>query len=520
MFQRYRKKVRISQARQSQSPDKSSLNKDLQQNLRQIQQQFGFTDDLLMRQFALGNRQQLRAALVFLDGLSDQKILDRDVIEPLMKAELEELNDIAEDILSSVLHITLAKLERSFDTVLDELSKGKAVLLIHTIDTCIVVEAKAVEQRSVEEPVTEAVVRGPREGFTESITTNLALIRKRCTNVNLQVENYRFGTQTGTRVCMIYIRHIVKEELLVEVRKRLSVIKTDAILDSGYIEQWIEDEPFSIFPTVANSEKPDIVLSKLLEGRIAILVDGTPVALSVPATFQDFFQNAEDYYSRPFYASLIRLLRYAAFFISAFLPSLYISFENFQKELIPTPLLFSFVNSREGVPFPLAFELLVMVVVYEWLREAGLRMPRPIGQAVSIVGALVMGEAAVSAGLIGAPTVIIIALSAITSFIVPSLTDVVVMFRFLSIFASALFGLYGNFLIFYAICVYLADLRSFGIPYLAPLAPVSWKDWKDFLIRLPLWMMRKRPDALETASDRRIPSRSYPASINKNREKL
>ncbi|MFF2533643.1 spore germination protein [Brevibacillus sp. NPDC058079] len=490
MIKKFRRKLSIHQFKQNQEPQETPLQEDLQANVTTVRSHFGFTSDLAVRTIWLGTNQSHQASLLFLKGMSNQDVMDRDVIRPLMNTIGDLNEDMIDHMMNAVLHVSLAWKENTLEKVLEQLARGYIVLFIHNQAQCIIIGAKSLGQRSVEEPAKEAVIRGPREGFIETIDTNLSLIRKRYHNPNLQIETYWIGTQSNTRVCLAYVRGIVKEELVDEVRKRLSVIKMDAILDSGYIEQWIEDEPYSIFPTIFNSEKPDILVAKILEGRVAILVDGSPVALMVPATFQEFFQNPEDYYSRPFYASFLRLLRYAAFFVSAFLPSLYISFENFHKDLVPPTLLFSFINAREGVPFPLPIELLLMAIVYEWLREAGVRMPRPIGQAVSIVGALVIGEAAVSAGLVGAPTVIIIAASAITSFIFPAVSDVVVILRFVSIFAASALGLYGNFLVFYLVAIYLCDLRSFGIPYLAPLAPLKLQDWKDFFIRFPLWFIK------------------------------
>jgi len=260
----------------------------------------------------------------------------------------------------------------------------------------------------VEEPDTEAVVRGPREGFTENLKTNTALLRRKIKNPNLRFELIKLGNQTNTNVCITYIKGICNEKFVTEARKRLKHIKTDSILESGYIEAFIEDAPYSPFATVANSEKPDVTAAKILEGRLAVLVDGTPIALTVPYLFMEGFQSSEDYYSRPYYVTLVRWIRFLAFFITVYLPSLYVAATTFHQELIPTPLLVTMIAAKEGTPFPAFVEALLMGLIFEILREAGVRMPRPIGQAVSIVGALVIGEASVSAGLIGAPMVIIV----------------------------------------------------------------------------------------------------------------
>lgn len=515
LFRKY-KFYRIKNGLTQSSSASLSVNSDLESNLDEIQSQLGSSDDLQIRRFAIGQNQEIQAALVFLDGLVDKDLLESNVLKPLMNMQIRLDEQIVKQILVSVLNVTIARLETSLETAIEELTFGKTLLFFHNENQLILLEAKAAAMRNVEEPVTESVVRGPREGFIEDIGVNLSLIRRKIQTRNLQIETYRIGRQTNTQVCLVYVRGIVKNEIVAEVRKRLASIKIDGVLDSGYIEQWIEDNPFSIFPTIANTEKPDVLAGKILDGRIAILVDGTPVVLIVPTVFPEFFQAAEDYYSRHYYASFIRFMRYAAFFTSAFIPALYIAFENFQKEMIPPPLLIGFAQAREGVPFPLTIEVLFMVILFEWLREAGIRMPRPIGQAVSIVGALVIGEAAVNASMIGAPTVMVIAGAGITAFVVPSLGDVSALLRIVSIFIVGVFGLYGLFLLWYGILVYLADLRSFGIPYLTPLAPLKLNEWKDFLVRYPLWMLRRRPDSLEAANQNRVDESALPSVLAKS----
>lgn len=488
-----------------------SVSSDLQTSLREIQVQLGSSSDLLIRRFAIGQDQQVQGAVVFFEVMTDKNILNENVLKPLMQLQIRPGEPLVPQFLSSALTVTVARSETSLDKAVEELLSGKTLILVEGETQLIVMDAKAFEMRTIEEPTIESVVRGPREGFNENLDTNISLIRRRISNRNLQVETYRIGRQTNTEVSIVYINGIVKEELVAEVRRRLASIRIEGVLDAGYIEQWIEDNPYSIFPSMYYSEKPDVITAKLLEGRVAILVDGTPTVLTVPTVFTEFFQGAEDYYSRPHYASLTRLLRYGAFFTATFLPSLYVSLENFQKELIPPPLLIGFAESREGVPFPLAVEVLFMVILFEWLREAGIRMPRTVGQAVSIVGGLVIGEAAVSAGLIGAPTVIIIAGAGITAFITPALGGVSALLRIFSILVAGVFGLYGNFLVWYGLAVYLADLRSFGIPYFTPLAPMKLNEWKDFMVRFPLWLLKRRPDSLETVNQQKIGKAAPPS---------
>jgi spore germination protein KA len=351
-------------------------------------------------------------------------------------------------------------------------------------------------ERNIDEPDTEAVVRGSREGFTETLRTNTALIRRRIKNPNLVFESFKIGKQTHTDICIAYIDDIANKKVIEEVKNRLNRIDTDCILESGYIEQFIEDNPFSPFSTIGNSERPDTVAAKLLEGRVAIFCDGTPFVLTVPYLFIETIQISEDYYSRPYLSSLMRWIRLLAFFITLTTPALYVALETFHQEMIPTVLLITAAAAREGIPFPSFIETMLIGIIFELLRESGIRMPRPIGQAVSIVGALVIGEAAVQAGIIGAPMVIIAAVTGIASFIVPAALDALVFFRLFLVLLSAAFGLYGIVVGLIIMLAHVCSLRSFGTPYLAPFAPTIWKDLKDTLIRVPLWLMKSRPKSI------------------------
>ncbi|MHB1682894.1 MAG: spore germination protein [Bacilli bacterium] len=494
------------------------VDSSLASNLKAIKAQLGARSDLAERKFMVGQDKPVQAALIYLESMTDLAILNDNALKPLMQMQQVPNDNLMSHILGSVLTVAGSRLETFLSSAIQELLKAKSLILVDGETQVIVIDAQAMEQRTVTEPATESTIRGPRAGFVEDINVNLALVRSRLRNSNLQIEKYQIGRRTNTEVCIMYLRGIVKEELVAEVRRRLSSIDIEGVLDSGHIEQWIEDAPFSLFPTVGNTEKPDAVAGKLLDGRVAILVDTTPIALTVPAVFADYFKITEDYYSRPFYSSFTRLLRYVAFLDSIFLPAFYVALENFQKELIPEGLIRGFANAREGVPFPLALEVLMMIVLYEWLREAGVRMPRPIGQAVSIVGSLVIGQAAVSAGIIGAPTVIVIATAAITTFLVPPLQDVSAMFRVIAVLVVSVLGLYGLFLLFYAMLVYLVDLRSFGIPYMTPLAPMRLNEWKDFIFRAPLQWLSRRSASLEVSDQKKrdsVPPPNKPLGNNR-----
>ncbi|MDP4146218.1 MAG: spore germination protein [Bacillota bacterium] len=471
----------------------------LEENLDFLKEALGSSNDIIYRQFFFGSKMQINAAVIFLEGMTEKAVINETIIKPFMyDSRLHNLESEIElgnikCIKDCMLSVGNVKLVTSVNEIIDGCLSGDTILLLDGCSEALVINSKGWETRGVEEPKTEAVVRGPREGFSETLATNMTLIRRKIKNSNLTFETMEIGTQTRTSVSIVYLKGVVNPKLLREIKKRLSRINTDAILESGYIEQFIEDEPYSIFPTIGNSEKPDTAAAKILEGRVAILVDGTPFVLTVPMLFIEGFQSAEDYYSRTFFASILRILRFTCFFISILAPATYVMLATFHQELIPTTLLFSMAAGREGVPFPAVMEAGLMIITFEILREAGVRLPRPVGQAVSIVGALVIGEAAVSAGLVGSMLVIVVALTAVSSFVIPVYTDVSAILRMIFLILAGALGIFGVGIGLLALLVHIVSLRSFGTPYLAPLAPLSLEDLKDTLVRTHLWSMFTRP---------------------------
>jgi len=488
--------------RPDQSDSQSGLSENLYDNIKTIQTAMGNSSDVVMREFSFGQRQIINAVLVFIDGLSDVNIINENIIEPLMHKTV--VSDFKTDLGSYLLkHIKTAVLSASEVRTVDQLNdavdgflSGDAVLLINGSDQALVIGCQGWEKRNIIPPSGESVLRGPRESFTEDLNTNTSLIRRKIKNPLLTMESVVLGEKTKTKVCFFYIRGVADHMLIRAVRERMSAINTDAILESGYIEQFIEDSPSSIFATIGNSEKPDVVAAKLLEGRIAILVDGTPFVLTAPYLFIESFQAAEDYYFRPYYMSLLRIVRYISYFLSVLAPSIYVAATTFQPELIPTNLLFTMAKSREGLPFPAFVESVIMLLTFEILREAGVRLPRPIGQAMSIVGALVIGESSVSAGLIGAPMVIVVAITAVSIFVVPNQSDSAALLRIILLILSGLVGFYGIAIGMLGALVHMASLESFGVPFLSPLAPFNLKGMKDMILRAPLWVMLSRPEGM------------------------
>jgi spore germination protein KA len=489
-----------------------TMHKDIQQNILKLKDMLGKSSDFLVREFTFNiSGRKTKACICFIYGIVDKVFIDENIIKPLMvnihiinhKGNSIENKDVINYIETTVLNVHELIQEKNVDKVIDSLLSGNTALIIDGFDTALLITTRYYESRSIEQPETETSIRGSHEGFVENIKTNTPLLRRIIKNKNLVFESFIIGEQTKTDVCIAYINGIANPAIIDEVKKRLNHIYIDSILESGYMEQLIEDNPWSPFPTVGNSEKPDKVAAKLLEGRIAILCDGTPTVLTVPCLFLEAFQASEDYYSRTIISTITRIIRLVAFIITLALPAFYVAITTFHQEMIPTVLVITFAASREGVPFPVLIEVIISETIFILLREAGIRMPRAVGSAVSIVGTLVIGQSAVEAGIIGAPMVIITALTAITSFIIPPIYDAVLTFRFLLILFSGAFGLFGMFIVLVCMLAHMCSLRSFGSPYMSPMAPGNSDGLKDSIIRAPLWLMNKRPKAITWRDEKR-----------------
>jgi spore germination protein KA len=501
------------------APDKDdSIPVRLEDILSAVKDETFDSVDIVIREFAMGGVPGRNVALVFIDGLVNSKIINDDIIKPLMfiDKETEDMKDILGFIGKSMISVSEIKEAQTFGDAVTGFLNGDAVLFLDGVSKAIIISSKGWEKRSVAEPGSEAVVRGPRESFVENLRTNTALIRRKIRNADLTFESMIIGRKTKTNICIVYISGVAKQELIAEVKKRLKGISTDSILETGYIEQFIEDSPGSIFATLGYTEKPDVAAAKLLEGRVAIVVDGTPFVLTAPLLFIESFQAAEDYYFRPYVATVTRLIRMIGYTVTILAPALYVAVTTYHQELIPTELLITAAQAREGVPFPAFVECLIMIVTFEILREAGIRLPRPVGQALSIVGALVIGESAVAAGLIGAPMVIVVAITAVSGFLVPNLNDSAVIIRLYLLILGATFGGFGITMGLLSLLVHMSSLESFGYPYLSPTAPFDFEDQKDTLIRAPIWMMISRPKGM--ADDRQRKKYTPPPTSSEDEE--
>ncbi|MED4585166.1 spore germination protein [Brevibacillus choshinensis] len=459
------------------------LTTDVEENVSLIQFQLGKCDDLVVRRFQ--NKEGNDCAIVFLDGMVDRNVISQFIITYMtttdMTYEGPATNELeATDRLRQVIRNILS---------------GTAVLMIDGESQAYLNNTRGWDRRGVEEPQTESVVRGPRDGFCETLCVNSALIRFRLKDPNLRVRHMVVGQRTQTDIYVMYIEGLAHPPMIEEIMSRIDKVNVDAVLESGYIEQLIQDRRWSPFPQIQNTERPDKVVANLLEGKAGILVDGTPFGLVAPAVFSQFYQSPEDYYERFYIATLIRLIRIISISIALLLPSLYIAFSSFHPEMIPSRLVIAMAAGRSTVPFPSLVEALFMELAIEILREASVRLPGPIGPTIGIVGALVVGEAAVTAGLVSPVMVIIVAVTTIGSFASPSYSAAIAirMLRFPVMALAGMFGLYGIMLFLIVIMVHLSSIKSFGVPYMSPLSPLNLLGMRDLFIRAPHHLMKTRP---------------------------
>lgn len=482
------------------------LMQSLEGNIANIKKRTGNSSDMVIRYIKIGERAAIQAAVIYIDGIVDNQSIQELLVDTMMKDDVfsepitpqNAFTLLKEDVVGigdvAILHM--------WSEVFPALMSGDTLILIDGNNHAMSAGTKGGEWRSIQEPTTQLVVRGSKEGFTESIAKNMPMVRRIIKSPDLWVETMKIGKVTQTDVSMMYINGIANDKIVKEVKQRLNQINIDSILESGYVEQLIEDQTYTTFPTMYHTERPDIVAGNLLEGRIAIFVDGTPFVLIAPAVFIQFFQSPEDYYSRFDIATSIRFLRILIFFISLIAPATYVAITTFHQEMVPTKLLIAIAAQREDVPFPSLVEALIMEVTFEILREAGIRLPRAIGSAVSIVGALVIGQASVQAGIVSPAMVIVVAMTAIASFATPSFAIAISarLIRFVFMIAAATFGFYGIILCFLMMIVHLCSLRSFGVPYMTPLAPFIPSNSGDTIVRMPWWTLRQRPRLISSGN--------------------
>lgn len=505
------------------SGPREPLSEGLEENLKWLGQHFG-TDlgsSIIIRRLSLGPL-ALPAAVIYIDDQIDWKHLTRTLLEPLLFAELTPQEYRTPEIIMRRL-VTEGHLVEVSDrhATAQHILMGYSLLLVDGCPQATAVETKGWQNRQVDRPAAELTVRGSQEGFTEDLRINLSLVRKRLRTADLMVEIVELGKLSRSQTAILYLRSVASPRLVAEVRRRVSAIKTDYVAESGSVEQYVEDS-LGLHPSILSTERPDRVAAQVAEGYVAILVANGPFALILPGTLPMFLQSAEDVYLRWPYGSFVRLVRLIAFLLALLLPGLYVAVVNFHQEMIPTGLMFAISGTREAVPLPVIMEVWMMESMFELIREAGVRVPSVIGPTIGIVGALILGQAAVQAGVISPILVIITSATALASFAIPNynLQFFARILRFVFILVASAFGLVGTTLLLTCYAVYLSASNTLGVPWTSPVTPQG--NTADAFVRLPPYMHEKRPEALHPQDSRRQPDvirRWDPQARPQNRRK-
>ena len=454
--------------------------------------------DIVIREFNINiNKEFHNCFIVYIDGLVNSILINDYILEPLMLMNHKKSQDDNLDLLNYIDNCLLpqnsVKKVQDFETAFSGINMGDCLLFVDSLNIAFDMDVKLNNQRAVSPPQTESVIRGPQEGFVENLRVNTSLVRRIVNNENLIIENINVGKISKTKCCVCYLQNIANGDLVAEVKYRLNNLDIDSLISTGQLEQLIEtDDTFGI-PQIISTERTDKCTKYLLQGRVVVLVNGNPYAMIMPATIEDFLFSPEDTNLRPIFSNFLRIIRITAAFITLLLPGIYIAITSFHQEILPTELLFSILISRETVPFPVIFELLLMEFSFELIREAGLRVPSPIGSTIGIVGALILGDAAVKAGIVSPILIIIVAITGIASFAIPdfSFGFHIRIFRFFFIalgFVAGFLGI-GIGIIMY-ICI-LCSLKSFGVPYTVPVSPAYNSKGNGFFIP-PIWKQEYR----------------------------
>ena len=479
---------------------KTKINTKLSINLDYIKNNLAQSFDLNYKNILLGGNKNYQATLVYITSIVNAQYLNQEILKPLMlNIKFTNSNNIKEQINNLVQQLPISVGETKFIATLNQsvesILAGKVVLFINEFNQAFVLDIKEEAGRDISTPQIESTTRGPQEAFSEGLEANISLIRKRLKDNNLMIKNYQLGARTKTDLALLYINDLADPKILKQIRNRINNIDIDGVLDTGYVNQYFQDNWKTPFPIFQNTERPDKAIYNLLEGKFILLLNGTPFVTIIPTTFIQFFQTPEDYYDIFYIGSAIRILRLIATFITVTLPSLYISLVSFHHELLPTDLALSIATARQDVPFPSYLEALIMEISLELLRESGIRLPGPIGQTIGIVGGLILGDAAVNAGLVSPPMVIVVAITAISSFVIPDYEAAIPLrlLRFPMMLLASFFSVYGVMIGWLLILIHLCSLESFNQPYFAPFAPIKVSDLKDSIIRFPLRLMGQRP---------------------------
>jgi len=511
--------------------DPWKVQKDLELNKERIKQLFHLpvNKDVTIRELNIAGNKGKKAFMVYMESMIDKNVINKSVLEPLMiLSSINTAEDLSINTCKKVLFNCLPSHQvtesSDFHEVVNEIITGNTVIFIDGCDICLSAETKGFQSRSVEAARTEQVIQGPQEGFVENLRYNTSLIRKILHSENLVTEFITVGSKSKTNVAIMYLTDIANADLVNEVKRRVSNIKTDYLSDSGMLTEFIEDYPFSLMPQILKTERPDRVASGLVEGKVAIIVEGNPFVLVVPGTFYHFMHTAEDYYIRFPYGFWMRFIRMGSIFVTLLLPGIYVAVTTFHQEMLPTDLVLAIAAAREKVPFPTIVEVIIMELSFELIREASVRVPGIVGPTLGIVGTLILGQAAVAANIVSPVLIIIVAGTGLASYAIPNY-EMAFSFRtmrFFFIFVGAVLGFFGISVGLYVLLCMVIRMNTFGVPYFSPTSPKTAPS-HDLLLRHPVWQQEQRPDATQTSEVQRQPdiSRAWTnrSESNKNRPK-
>ena len=473
------------------------LDNNFNDQINFITNELGNKNPIVIKNFYIGKTEPLNASIIYINGLANKDIIDRDILTPLMLHVHEVLTpkeDTPDYLSKSYIAMCNTSIEHDINNAVDAIKGGKTVVLIKDINNFIIIDTTGGNYRSITDPPIESPIRGSREGFIENLETNTSILRRNIKDSNLSTENFKIGRRSQTDLSLMYIDDIVDKDVLNEVRKRITAIDVDSVTDTGMIEQFIEDSPYSLFPQVFGTESPSVVKSDLMQGKIAIILNGTPYVLSVPATFVEFFQAPDDYNERTIVSTFSRILRCIATFVVISLPALYLTLIQFNVELIPVKFINPIVQSREGIALTPFLEILSMEIVVELLREGGLRLPPKIASTLSIVGGIIVGNTAIESNVVSPTTLLVVGVSVIATFVIPNyeMALSIRFIRFPMLMLANSIGFLGIAAGWFILLIQLLSLESFGVPYFS----LYQDDLNDIFIRAPLWKMNDRPKGI------------------------
>ncbi|AZN43782.1 spore germination protein [Paenibacillus albus] len=493
----------MQQSKEDHTPDRGTVDLSLQANLVQLQAIFSKAPDLIIRTFIYKQTGQ-KAALAYLCGLVDKNSINNNVLYQLM---FEPIAD-SEPMPTNYLPITIGDLKSTtqWSNIELMLLEGHSILFLEGAELAYSLDTQGWPQRAITDSQIEASLKGAHQGFIESGWQNVALLRRMISTRELKMLELYVGTRVRSKVTILYLEDVTAPHLVEELQKRLMALNVDCIINTGELAEYLEDRPFSLLPQFITTERPDTAASQLLQGRICVVLDRSSSVMVAPVGIAAFFQGIDDYSTRWPVASFMRILRFIACFVAAFLPGFYIACISFNVEVIPLDLILSIGQFRAAVPFPPFIEAMLMELMLEMLREAGIRLPAPVGQTVGIVGGIVIGQAAVQAGIVSNLMVVVVSSTAVASFILPNydMASSIRLIRFPVMFIASFFGIIGIVVCFMVLVIHLVQLRSLGESYSSPIAPIRIRDWKDVFIRLPVWSMKKRPESVRSLQKTRI----------------